>query len=321
MDMQSLLRPIAPLLLLLSALTAEGAGRLVYYDSITSLNDSTVPLHLPDSISRYDVEARGFNRNPRDRWGLGFRRHDGSTAIAVTLSCDSSSSPFNDSPETIVQVTDSTGATIFSGRYDKGFGTARGEENTLMAEVSGNYIRLWGGITYLSPIFEQSVSGAVDLTPCVTTEGELSLSTVAVETYPDRALLLATTLTPDSIAAVIATAAGGDTPVGYWSYLDGENDDRMARNGGRYRLAIIPDSDGGYLAIYLGGAEVNRHSWLPGMIKARLYPTRFRDHFETVWYDTEMRPVDHDVSASLEQGALLTISLPVYRTKLRFARE
>lgn len=303
-----------------TALPAAGAGHLVYYDSITSLTDSTATLAVPDSISRYDVEVRGFTRNQNDSWGLAFRRPDGSTAIAVTLGCDSSNDPLNQHPETIVKVTDSSGATLFSHRYDKGFGTARGEENTLMAEVSRDYIRLWGGITFLSPIFEQPVNDAVGLTPCITTDGQLTLSTVAVETYPDVALNLSTTLTTDSIAAILA-ALTDDTLAGYWTYLDGENDERMARNGGRYRLAIVPDGDGGYLAIYLGGAEVNRDSWRAGMIKARLQPTRFRDHFETVWYDAEMRPIDRDVSAMLDQGALLTISLPVYRTKLRFARE
>lgn len=314
------MKPLPILLLALAWFTGR-AGDLVYHDALTAVADTTVMLTLPDSISRYDIEARGHTVNPSDTWGLIFRRHGaGNTVLRATITTGMTDNAFNDPSNARVEVTDSTGNVIYSSLFNKGFGVARCEDNTLLAEVGPQNISIYGGSGYLTFITELPVNNPLALEPGIIADGELKLSTVATETCRDLALLLSTGLTPDSIA-ILTAAASSDSPTGIWNYLDGENDDLIARNGGRYRLAIIPDGEKGYSVIYLGGAEVKRDSWKPGMIKARLRPTRFTDHYDTVWYDAEMQPIDRDVSATIEQKAILTVYLPALGAKLRFARE
>lgn len=108
--------------------------------------------------------------------------------------------------------------------------------------------------------------------------------------------------------------------VGYWKYLDRNNDPDRARPGGYYRLAIVED-DGGYLILYISDAEVNKIQWQTGMIKGRLIPTIFRDHYDLVWYDADMEEISRDIHASIINNVILSLEFPLYKTTLRFSKE
>ncbi len=56
------------------------------------------------------------------------------------------------------------------------------------------------------------------------------------------------------------------------------------------------------------------------MLKGKLIPTLFEGHYDLVWYDGKMQRMDSDISASMEQGVILTLNFPLYRSKLRFSK-
>lgn len=108
--------------------------------------------------------------------------------------------------------------------------------------------------------------------------------------------------------------------VGYWKYLDRNNNPDMARLGGYYRLAIV-EENGEFLILYISNAEVNKTFWQSGMIKGRLTPTIFKDHYDVVWYDAEMLEINKEVHASVINNVILSIEFPLYKTTLRFSKE
>ncbi len=112
-----------------------------------------------------------------------------------------------------------------------------------------------------------------------------------------------------------------DPAEGFWQYLDRENDTRYAHPGGRYLLATVKsDSGSGYDIIYLDGAITLANKWRPGMLKGRLKPTIFRDHFDLQWIDSTFDSIDTDIHADITDSAILTLSFPLLKTKLRFSK-
>lgn len=113
--------------------------------------------------------------------------------------------------------------------------------------------------------------------------------------------------------------SSSDQRVGVYEYLDSDTDTELCRPGGRYSLGVVPDGDGGYEIIYLAGAEENGASWLPGMVKGRLTPTIFRDHFNLEWVDAEMSD-DMEELWCLFDGMIMELHFPKERGVMRFSR-
>lgn len=118
----------------------------------------------------------------------------------------------------------------------------------------------------------------------------------------------------------IITIEKGKGASGYYTYLDRDNDTRLAQPGGFYKLALISDNDGGYEIIYLDGAEVNSALWKPGMLKGRLRPTIFKNNYDLEWLDSANLPIAREVFATLTDNVILELNFPIYKTKLRFSR-
>ena len=106
---------------------------------------------------------------------------------------------------------------------------------------------------------------------------------------------------------------------GYWEYLDRDMDDVIARLGGKYRIALVA-TENGYDIIYVSGAQVRRSEWQEGMLKGRLTKTIFNDNYKGFWIDSTYRPVDDDVNGFFENGVILEMSFPVYKSKIRFSK-
>lgn len=114
-----------------------------------------------------------------------------------------------------------------------------------------------------------------------------------------------------------------DPREGLWTYFDRNLDYKDCMLGGRYRLACVSDGDGGYLLLYLDGAERGARIWSPLMIKGRLRPTAFAGHFDLTWTDAFGRTAPHaESSASFDMDdSLLTLDFPLYgRSQLRFMK-
>lgn len=163
----------------------------------------------------------------------------------------------------------------------------------------------------------------------VWSRGSLTLSSVSIETVLSPQKTLATAWTPDSLTAYLKTSE--DPLEGYWQYLDRENDPQYARPGGRYLLAVVRsdagfdgsnelEEDTGYDIIYVSGAETYRDRWLPMMLKGRLRPTIFQDHYDLHWIDSSFEPIERDIHANVTDASILSLSFPLLKTTLRFSK-
>ena len=56
------------------------------------------------------------------------------------------------------------------------------------------------------------------------------------------------------------------------------------------------------------------------MLKGTLRRAAFIGHYDLKWIDATFRPIESDLHAILEEGSLLTLSFPLYKTTLRFAK-
>lgn len=114
--------------------------------------------------------------------------------------------------------------------------------------------------------------------------------------------------------------ADSDDPVeGYWHYQDRDVDDRHLRLGGRYTVAVVRAGDS-YEVIYIDGAETHRSQWHTGMLKGRITRTIFSDHYDLMWIDATGEPITQDAYATVENGVLLTLKFPVYKSQLRLSK-
>jgi len=96
-------------------------------------------------------------------------------------------------------------------------------------------------------------------------------------------------------------------------------EDKWLRLGGRYTLAAVW-RDGGYDLIYVDGAQVKKSLWQMGMVKGRITKTIFTDNYEGEWIDATLEPINKDVYATLDNGVILTINFPVYKSQVRFSK-
>lgn len=114
-------------------------------------------------------------------------------------------------------------------------------------------------------------------------------------------------------------AGSDDRREGFYEYLDSDIDTERCVLGGRYRLAVVGNGAGGYDIVYLGGAEENAASWLPGLIKGTLTPTIFINHYNLRWFDAEMTDDMPELWGTLD-GTIMELHFPQERTVVRFSR-
>lgn len=108
---------------------------------------------------------------------------------------------------------------------------------------------------------------------------------------------------------------------GLWTYLDRNIDETNLKLGGKYQLAIIKDNNGSYNILYYDGAVVNRGKWNCGMIKGRLFPTRFKDNYDLVWYDSSFYVMKDDTYATIEDENIITLYFPSEKGQIRFVKQ
>lgn len=141
------------------------------------------------------------------------------------------------------------------------------------------------------------------------------------ELEADMQRSLTTGWTYETVVGYLAERRGVDAAEGVWKYFDRNNNPDKGVVGGKYVIATVRNSEGGYDVIYLDGARTGRDRWREGMLKGRLSPTIFKGHFDLVWYDALMDSVSEEANATVQQdGALLEVAFPVYETTFRFSR-
>lgn len=107
---------------------------------------------------------------------------------------------------------------------------------------------------------------------------------------------------------------------GVYHYLDSDLNDKRAIKGGDYIFYLRPAEAGVYELIYLDGAKANNALWQEGMIKGRLKPTIFENHYDVEWYDSQMANDFEELWAEFTSGTILTIHFPLEKSQLRFYR-
>ena len=258
------------------------------------------------------------------KWGLVFNYDEMGDYYAIILNCENST-PFDDVTDqremNVALIRQCGGETtiIDQTRLSKGV-SLEDDMNTLCVDVDENTVVVSIGKDELQPVLEASAPRSVGVVQVgyLVGPGARVATERALLSIENEKQVAATTLW--TFTALNEYLAQSTDPIeGYWKYLDRDMQDEWLRLGGRYTLAVVR-ADDGYDLIYLDGAQVKKSLWKEGMIKGHLVKTMFVGNYDATWIDATLEPIDKDVQATIENGIILTISFPVYKSQVRFAK-
>lgn len=116
-------------------------------------------------------------------------------------------------------------------------------------------------------------------------------------------------------------ARSTDPSEAFWTYLDRDIPPASASLGGFYTLATVKEPDGSYSVIYIDGASAASTAWKPMMLKGRLHPTIFKDHYNLEWIQPSGTVLDTDTSADIIlDGTVLRLNFPLNNASVRFQK-
>ena len=318
--------PVLILLFLLSALLASAAHPLrSYLDNPGPLPATVASPLAVGKTERFSAEARvalddlGERRGwSRGAWWLDMTSPSCPDTLRLMLRWGNTD--YGDMLDRrFTRLTVRLGADVLYDGDVKGFATNSGAYNTLGGAVSDGRLTVYGGLGSRSELCAMPLGR--DFVPAEAHVGCLGggrVSLLVAEAVPSPEAVASSEWAADSLD--LRLAASPDPIDGYWMYLDRVNDPSYARLGGRYTLALVSDGDRGYDIIYVDGARTLADRWRPMMLKGRLRPTIFENHYTLEWIDSEFRTMTEDMHADIEQGAILTLSFPLLKTTLRFSK-
>lgn len=314
----------------LGCVSAKGRSPMserAYFPAPVALCDSSVEVRLDEEsgVVAFRFDVRGAMDGIGERPGLA-KAYWG---IDIVL------------PDDTVRLTLRHGNTAFGDIFDRrqnlltlsnrdkkikevdadGFESSDGVYNTLRLGVDcqKGEVLVSGGGRRVADVFKVSVPDVKSVVALrVWSVGRLDVSSLSLEIVRSPQVELSTSWTQESLTARFRESK--DPIEGYWQYLDRDNDPAYARPGGRYLLAVVRIESGGYDILYVDGAEKMRDEWKPMMLKGRLKPTIFVDHFDLEWIDSTFESIERDVHATVTDKAILTLSFPLLKTVMRFSR-
>ena len=260
----------------------------------------------------------------RTQWGLVFNRDKDGNFCAVVLSCENSA-PYDDITDqrsmqvTLMQRTGREETILAQTSLTKGV-SLEDDLNTICVDVDERGVKVSIGKQDLQPVLEADVkrpTGAVQVGYLVGPGASVSIERAVLTIDNERQVANSTLWTVDALDEYFAQSA--DPAAGYWKYLDRDMQDDWLRLGGRYTLAVVR-ADDGYDLIYIDGAQVKKTMWQTGMLKGHMTKTIFSGNYDLTWIDATMEPIEKDAQASIENGVILTLSFPVYKSQVRFAK-
>ena len=276
------------------------------------------------TISVKDPMTGGKTQITSPQWGLVFNRDEEGNYNAVVLSCDNRS-PYDDITDqrsmqvSLIQRMNGETSILAVADIKKGV-SLEDEMNTVCVDVDDHGVTIMVGKDELKQVLEADVMrpmGPVQVGYLVGAGARVALER-AVLTIDNGKQVAATTLwSLDDLNQYLS--ASSDPVEGYWKYLDRDMEDKWLRLGGRYTIAIVR-ADDGYDLIYIDGAQVKKSLWQPGMKKGHMTKTIFSGNYDASWIDATMEPIDNDVQATIENGVILTLNFPVYKSQVRFAK-
>ena len=257
------------------------------------------------------------------RWGLVFNYDETGGYCAVVLSCENST-PYDDIIDersmrvSIVQSDGMEEKELAWTSLTRGV-SLEDDLNTLCVDVDEHSVAVSIGKNDLQQVLEAAVKRPVGMVQVGYLVGPGARTAVerAVLTIENERQIAATT-TSWSLEA-LEEHLSADPVEGYWKYLDRDMQDEWLRLGGRYTLAVVR-ADDGYDLIYIDGAQVKKSLWQAGMIKGHISKTQFTGNYDLRWIDATIEPIDKDAYATIENGVILTLNFPVYKSQVRFAK-
>lgn len=258
------------------------------------------------------------------QWGVVFNMDDSGNYYAVVLSCDNSA-PFDDiTDQRTMQVSlvkNDNGSTIelASTTLSKGV-SLEDDLNTVCVDVDDRSVRVSIGKDELQEVLEANVhrpTGTVWAGYLVGAGSRVSIERAVLTIDNENQITTTTLWTLDALDEYLSTSI--DPMEGYWKYLDRDMEDKWLRLGGRYTLAVVR-ADDGYDLIYIDGAQVNKSQWQPCMLKGHITRTQFTGNYDLLWIDATMEPISEDCYAAIENGVILTLNFPIYKSQVRYAK-
>lgn len=120
---------------------------------------------------------------------------------------------------------------------------------------------------------------------------------------------------------ILRVTASTDHNEGLWEYFEKSTDPARASTGGRYIVATVADGHGGYIMVYVSGAEVESEMWRPMAVKGRMRPTLYTGDFDLDWTDASGREVTGDKYARMSgDRSQLSLEFPELGAVMRFRR-
>lgn len=306
----------------------------------TALGIDTMLIH--SSSYRYQMRLANLNnkqgkvmsiKNPltggktkvtSTQWGIMFNFDQMADYCAVVLNCDNSA-PWDDITDrrsmqvSLVQHTGNEQTVLAQATLTKGV-SLEDELNTICIDVDERSVKVSIGKDELHQVLEAPVqrpTGPVQVGYLVGPGASLSIERAVLTIDNEQQVAATSTWTLEALDEYLAQSS--DPVEGYWHYLDRDMQGDWLRLGGRYSLAVV-GKDGGYDLIYIDGAQVKKSLWQPGMIKGHITPTIFSGNYDLSWIDATMEPIGDDAYATIENGVLLTLVFPEYKSQVRFAK-
>ena len=257
-------------------------------------------------------------------WGLVFNYDGKGSYAAVILSCDNSA-PYDDITDQrtmcvkLVERQGMESQVLAQTTLSRGV-SLEDDLNTVCVDIDERGVRVSIGKDELQQILEADVErpvGTVHVGYYVGPGARVAIERAVLTIENEKQVATATYWTQEALDDYFAASA--DPVEGYWKYLDRDMADEWLRLGGRYTLAIVR-ADDGYDLIYIDGAQVMKSRWEYGMLKGHIVKTMFSGNYDLNWIDATMEPIDGDTYATIENGVIITLYFPEYKSQVRFAK-
>ncbi len=258
------------------------------------------------------------------QWGLVFNRDEEGNYCAVVLSCDNSA-PYDDITDqrtmqvSLIQRKDGETTQLATTELKKGV-SLEDDMNILCVDVDERGVSVSIGKDELKQVLEANVMrpiGPVQVGYLVGAGSRVALERAVLTIDNEKQVTTTTRWTREALDEYFTASI--DPVEGYWKYLDRDMQDEWLRLGGRYTLAVVR-ADDGYDLIYIDGAQVKKSLWQPGMLKGHIVKTIFSGNYDATWIDSTLEPIDKDVQATIENGVILTLNFPVFKSQVRFSK-
>lgn len=300
-------------------------------------------IHITSTGYRYQLRLANLNnkqgktktvKNPMTgekatvtspEWGLIFNHDDDNGGYcAVVLSCDNST-PYDDITDqrrlkiSIIEHKCGETRQVAQTSLNKGI-SLEDDMNTLRVDVDARGVTVFIGKNELQQVMEASLprpAGPVSVGYLVGPGSRVAIERSVLSIENEQQVSPKSLWTREALNEYLANSI--DPTEGYWKYLDRDMQDEWLRLGGRYTIAVVR-ADDGYDLIYIDGSQVKKSQWQCGMVKGHMVKTLFSGNYDLTWIDATMEPIDKDAYATVENGVILTLYFPVFKSQVRFAK-